>query len=112
MRSDDERLRDILEAIAAIKRHATDDLDRYQRDEPLRWFFRAQVQIIGEACFKLSEAVRDSHPEVPWRAITGMRHILVHDYFEADWDVLWETLQTHVELLRAQIASIVERRSA
>jgi len=44
MRSDDERLRDILEAIAAIKRHATDDFERYQRDEPLR----AQIARIVE----------------------------------------------------------------
>lgn len=111
MRSDAARLADILEAIATIQRHATCDLERYQRDETLRWFFRSQVQIIGEACFKLSAALRDSHPEVPWQAITGMRHILVHDYFKADWEVLWTTLQEQIEPLRVQIAHIASSQA-
>jgi uncharacterized protein with HEPN domain len=111
-RTDDQRLRDILEAIATIERHATDDHDRFRRDEPLRWMFRSQVQIIGEASFKLSASVRDAHPEVPWRAIVGMRHILVHDYFDVEWDVLWEVLQTHIAPLRAQMEAILKEREA
>jgi uncharacterized protein with HEPN domain len=109
-RSDDQRLRDIWEAIAAIERHATGDHARFQGDETLRWFFRAQVQIVGEASFKLSESVRAAHPEVPWRSIVGMRHILVHDYFDVEWDVLWEVLQTRIAPLRAQIEAILKER--
>ena len=109
-RTDDDRLRDILTAIATIQRHPTDDYERFQRDEVLRWFFRAQVQIIGEASFKLSDAVRDSHPEVPWPAIIGMRHILVHDYFDVEWEILWEVLQTHLSPLQSQITAILEKR--
>jgi uncharacterized protein with HEPN domain len=109
-RSDDQRLRDILEAIATIRRHLTDDRERFLRDEVLRWFFRAQVQIVGEASFKLSEAVREAHPEVPWRSIIGMRHILVHDYFEVEWEILWEVLQTRILPLRKQIEAILEER--
>jgi uncharacterized protein with HEPN domain len=37
------------------------------------------LQIIGEAASRLSQEARDQHPAVPWRAIVGMRHILVHD---------------------------------
>ena len=70
-RTDDQRLQDILVAIATIERHATDDHGRFQRDEPLRWFFRSQVQIIGEASFKLSETVRAAYPEVPSTNIVG-----------------------------------------
>jgi uncharacterized protein with HEPN domain len=111
-RTDDQRLRDILEAIATIERHATDDHDSFERDEPLRWMFRSQVQIIGEASFKLSGSVRDAHPEVPWRAIVGMRHILVHDYFDVEWDILWEVLQTRIVPLRTQIEAILKEREA
>ncbi len=109
-RGDDQRLRDILDAIATIARHATDDHDRFQRDEPLRWLFRAQVQIIGEASFKLSDAVRAAHPEVPWRSIIGMRHLLVHEYFDVEWEVLWEVLQTRIAPLREQIETILKAR--
>ncbi len=111
-RSDDQRLQDILDAIAAIKRHATDDHERFQRDETLRWFFRAQVQIVGEASFKLSDAARDAHPEVPWKSIIGMRHILVHDYFDVEWEVLWEVLQSRIAPLHAQVEAILRKRQA
>ena len=111
-RTDDQRLQDILDAIAAIVRHATDDHERFQRDETLRWFFRAQVQIVGEASFKLSDTVRDAHPEVPWKSIIGMRHILVHDYFDVEWEVLWEVLQSRIAPLRLQIEAILKDREA
>jgi uncharacterized protein with HEPN domain len=39
-----------------------------------------------------------------------MRHILVHDYFEVEWDILWEVLQHRIGPLRAQIASILGER--
>lgn len=110
-RTDEQRLQDILDAIAAIQRHPADDHERFLRDEVLRWFFRSQVQIVGEASFKLSDAVREAHPEVPWRAIVGMRHILVHDYFDVEWEILWEVLPTRILPLRDQIQAILKVRA-
>lgn len=49
IRSDEQRLRGILDAIGAMHRHPWDDYEPYLRDEVLRWFFRSQVQIVGEA---------------------------------------------------------------
>jgi uncharacterized protein with HEPN domain len=112
IRSDEQRLRDILDAIAAIHRHPWDDHELYLRDEVLRWFFRSQVQIVGEAIYKLSDAFRKAHPEVPWRAIIGMRHILVHDYFDVEWEILWRVLQTRITPLKAQIEAILSRLDA
>jgi uncharacterized protein with HEPN domain len=40
------------------------------------------LKIIGEAASRLSEEMRASHPEVTWGQMIGMRHILVHGYFE------------------------------
>ena len=111
-RSDDQRLQDILDAIAAIQPHPADDHKRFLRDEVLCWFFRAQVQIIGEASFKLSESVREAHPEVPWRALVGVRHILVQDYFDVEWEILWQVLQTSILPLRELIQAILKARAA
>lgn len=107
-RSNEQRLRDILDAIDAIHRHTWNDQDLFNRDEVLRWFFRAQVQIVGEAIYKLTESFRNAHPEVPWRAIIGMRHILVHDYFDVEWEILWRVLQTRIPPLKEQIEAILK----
>jgi uncharacterized protein with HEPN domain len=58
------------------------------------------ITVIGEAARHMSEALRTAHPEVPWQRIVGMRHKLVHDYFETDLDVVWTTATVHIpELL-------------
>jgi uncharacterized protein with HEPN domain len=110
MRSDDERLLDILDAIAAIHRHPSADRARYDADELLRFFLLKQVEIIGEAVFRLGDPTRAAHPEVPWDKVMRTRHILVHDYFDVDWSILWDILQNHIEPLGIEVERIVRER--
>ena len=49
----------------------------------------ALIERIGEAAAHVSAAFRKQHPEVPWQNVAGMRHKLIHDYFEIDLDVVW-----------------------
>ena len=49
------------------------------------------IEIIGEATQGVSDKVRDAHPKVPWRVITGMRDRATHGYFDIDLDVVWNT---------------------
>lgn len=63
------------------------------------------LQIIGEAASRLlSQDARDQHPAVPWREIIGMRHILVHGYFEVDLDLVWSVVDRELSALRDAIA--------
>ena len=52
-----------------------------------------EVEIIGEAAYQLSQQTRESMPEMPWGDIIGMRHRLVHAYFDINLDVLWRTVE-------------------
>lgn len=40
------------------------------------------IEIIGEAAYKLTKEFTESHPEIPWKQIIKMRHILVHGYYQ------------------------------
>ena len=42
------------------------------------------VQIIGEAASRVSDDLRQRHPEIPWRQVVGMRNRVVHGYFDAN----------------------------
>jgi uncharacterized protein with HEPN domain len=108
IRSDLLRLHDILDAISAIRRHPAANKNAYEQDEVLRFFYLKQIEIVGEATFKLSKAFKASHPEAPWHKISKTRHILVHDYFDVDWDIVWDILINHLESFRLQVQSIVD----
>ena len=50
------------------------------------------VEIVGEAAYRISEAARGDLPLIPWSDVIGMRHRLIHAYFDINLDVLWQTL--------------------
>jgi uncharacterized protein with HEPN domain len=54
------------------------------------------LEIVGEAAWGTSEVFRSKYPEIPWRAMTGMRNRLIHGYFEVNLDVVWETVETQL----------------
>ncbi|MDA8077691.1 MAG: DUF86 domain-containing protein [Nitrospiraceae bacterium] len=66
-----------------------------------------ELEIIGEATKRLSPALRDKHPQVPWKKITGMRDKLIHDYFGVDLQAVWDTLEQDIPVLKEKIAEIL-----
>ncbi len=108
MRDPKERLRDILEAIAAIDRYRDRDQSAYDQDELLQVWFLRHLQIIGEAARRLPEEIRNLAPDIPWHKMIGMRNILVHGYFAIDLDVVWDAVQLDVPL-QARSRSIAQK---
>jgi uncharacterized protein with HEPN domain len=105
MRSDRLRLQDMLDA---IERYLPSDRAAFDRDPPLQSHIYRHVMIVGEAGWRLSQAIKDQHPQVPWRQIEGMRHIMVHDYFKADWDIVYTTAQQHVPALKPCVEAMLK----
>ena len=79
MQSDQESLIDIANAIRRILRYASgiSKLELEINDEKLSAILY-QITIIGEATKRLSQEVRQQHPEIPWREMAGMRDVIVH----------------------------------
>jgi uncharacterized protein with HEPN domain len=90
----------ILQAIAKISKY-TENLARqeFENDELIQDAVIRNIEIIGEATKKLSKEFRKSHSNVPWRAMSGMRDKLIHDYVGIDFEVVWETIKEDMPVL-------------
>ena len=54
------------------------------------------VENIGEAASWLSPATMDRMPEIAWKQMIGMRHVLLHDYFDVDDAVVLNTVRVYL----------------
>ena len=106
---DRHRLEHILEAIKRILDYSQGKTKEEIMADSLRFFgIVKNIEIIGEASYKLTSAYKTNHMEVPWDAISKMRHVLVHDYYQIDSDQVWNVIHTELMLLRTQIETQIQ----
>ena len=66
------------------------------------------LELIGEAATHIPEAVRDAHPEIPWRAIVGARNRLAHSYLLIDDEIIWTMIEDAVPSLLPALRTLLE----
>nr|WP_220681158.1 DUF86 domain-containing protein [Methanofollis formosanus] len=65
-------------------------------------------EIIGEAVKQVSEKVKEKRPDVPWRAIAGLRDILIHRYMGVDLDAVWDVVEQDLPALKRAVTEILD----
>lgn len=108
MRDDRERLLDIQQAIERIERYAVRGREAFEQDELIQNWMLSHIQVIGEASNAISAELRAQYPRVPWRAIIGIRHLLVHHYFGIDLDIVWNVVKHNLPDLKRTIAAMLD----
>ena len=102
---DRERLEHIIDAIYRLQSGIEKkSLDELCQDKLTYYGLVKNLEIIGEASYRLTKAFRNAHPDTPWDKIIGMRHILVHDYYNVDDNTIRYIIEDDLEPLRKQIA--------
>ncbi|MCF7912724.1 MAG: DUF86 domain-containing protein [Candidatus Cloacimonetes bacterium] len=101
-------LKHILESIELIEEYmksvSKEDFDNNQQlqDSVVRRF-----EIIGEACRLVSEDLKKQFPEILWREAIDMRNVLIHAYFGIDYQIIWNTIEIELPILKKQITMLI-----
>jgi uncharacterized protein with HEPN domain len=108
MRRDDAYLLDMLIAArdaAIFVKGMT--FEQFQASRVHQFAVLKALETIGEAASRLSNETRATHPDIPWPEIVGMRHRLIHGYFEIDLKKVWDTIHKDLEPLIAELEMLV-----
>lgn len=102
--NDKARLEHIQNAIITIEEYMAGKVfEDFVTDKILRHAVTWNIQVIGEASNKLSKEFISAHPGTNWRGVIGMRHVLVHDYYQIDEEGIWNVIEVDLPPLKAQI---------
>ncbi len=94
----------IVEAITNILDFADGKTKEELEADKLRYYgIVKNIEIIGEAAYKLTHAFCREHPETPWEFIMKMRHVLVHDYYQISSKEVWNVIKEDLKPLREQV---------
>ena len=114
---------DTSERIEGYLRHILDAIDRattyankavtfaaFEQDVLLQDVVIRNIGVIGEAAVKIGQVAPElvaAHSRIPWREMQTMRHKLVHDYFDVDLAVVWDTVQRDLSPLAEDVRRLL-----
>lgn len=108
-RDESERLRDIKDAIVAIRRHLEAARGEPSDEEAalLHDALLYQFVVIGEAVKHLAAETRESTPEIPWADVAGLRDLITHEYFRIEIERVLEIVERDLPPLEKAIDRVL-----
>jgi len=106
---DAARINHIMDAVLEIEKYLYQKTyNDFLNDTMLQSACIRQLEIIGEAAGRISEALKEKSDSVKWREIIGLRNLLIHEYFGVDIDLVWQIIETDLPKLKSNILLVIE----
>ena len=110
MKTDEVFINHILEEIEFLKKISMNlEIEDLMDDEVLKRAIPRSLEIIGEAAKNISDNLKNKHPDIEWRKITGLRDKLIHAYFGIDWDIVWDVLKNRLSGMEESLRNLKEK---
>jgi uncharacterized protein with HEPN domain len=106
-RPTDLLLDDIRESIDRIEEYTRGmSFEDFSKDQKSIDAVARNLEIMGEAANRLPDEFKESHSDIEWYKIIGLRHRIVHEYFGVDLDIVWRILQKDLPELRRSLSGL------
>lgn len=110
--SDKLRVQHIMDAISEVEKYLAGVTENaFLENSEKRFATIKQIEIIGEACTKISPELRNGHPEIAWHQIIGFRHISIHEYHNVSLHIVWDIAVYNLPELKEQMQVILKELS-
>ena len=103
MSSDAELLRFIAECLDTLAEYAASGRELFLATRMLQDAIIRRMEILADATGRLSDDVKERHPEIPWRAVVGFRNVVAHAYMGVALERVWEYLTMDLPALRVLV---------
>jgi len=106
-------IKDILDSILAIGEYIKGKSqkefleNRMIQDAVIRKF-----EIIGEATKNIPKEFREKYPKIIWKEFAGLRDVLIHSYFGADIERIWNAIEKDLPKLKENISKIIKEEDS
>ena len=107
---DKVRVQHILDAIIDLETcmKGIYSYEQFMQDTKARFSTAKLVEIIGEASNHISDELKAKYSDIDWKAIVGMRNILVHEYFGISYQDIWDTMQANIPDFKRKMQQILK----
>jgi uncharacterized protein with HEPN domain len=108
-RSDSELLADTKEAVIRVNDYIENlSYEQFLEDKKTQDAVVRNLEIIGEAAKNISEELKTSYPQIPWKDLAGVRDKLIHHYFGVNFDIVWNIVKQELPQVFSQIEEILK----
>jgi uncharacterized protein with HEPN domain len=97
----------VIECIRRISEDSAPGRDAVFASRTLQDAIVRNLQVLCESTQRVDEMHKQRHPEIDWRSIAGMRNVLVHNYFEVDFETVWLVVTRDLPPLEAAMRFIL-----
>jgi uncharacterized protein with HEPN domain len=106
---DKQRLNHAIDAISDIQKFVEGvNFEQFESNLLLLSACLHKLEVIGEACNRLSTELVESNSDVPWRSIVGLRNMIAHEYFGIDTNTIWSIIQYDLIELSPKLEHILD----
>ena len=82
--------------------------EAFYKDDILQRAFIRSLEIIGEAATKSDPEFILNHPQIPWKLMKGLRNRLIHQYFDVDYEILWQVIKVEIPEVKSFVENLIE----